>query len=66
MTDDTSSNQRRLPDPEKCRVQHQEQFPDLSECLMEAPDACEYAVRIGSGVYCYHPDRLRFEKTGPA
>ncbi|MGD0058037.1 MAG: hypothetical protein ABSD58_01325 [Verrucomicrobiia bacterium] len=63
MTDDMVSGGRRLPDPEKCRTMCLEQFPDLSECLMEDPDACEYAVRIGPVVYCYHPDRFRFEKT---
>ena len=39
-----------------------EQFPELSKCLVENPDACEFAVRIGSEVYCYHPHRFRFEK----
>src|ERR1035437_7491221 len=63
MTDDTVSNQRRLPDPEKCRTTYLGQALDLSECLMENPDDCEFAVSFGFGVYCYHSDQRRFEKT---
>jgi hypothetical protein len=32
---------------------------------VENPDACEYAVRFGFGVFCCHPDRRSFEKTDP-
>jgi hypothetical protein len=63
MMGGTVSNRKRLPDPETCRTIHLEQFPELSKCLVEDPDACKYAVRIGSGVYCYNPHRFRFEKT---
>jgi hypothetical protein len=63
MTDDTVSNQRRLPDPKKCRTMYLGQALDLSECLVENPDGCEFAVSFGFGVYCYHSDRRSFEKT---
>jgi hypothetical protein len=65
MTDDTVSNQKRLPDPKLCRILWVDQFLDLSKCLVEDPDACEYGVRFGFSIYCYHPDRYRFEKAGP-
>jgi hypothetical protein len=65
MNTNTVSNLRRLPDPEVCRIRCLEQVPDLSKCLVEDPDGCEFAVRFGSGdaVLCVHPDRLGFEKT---
>lgn len=65
MTDDNFSNQRRLPERGRCETMYLEQFPDLSKCLVEDSDVCEFAVRFRSGVYCYHPDRFSFEKTGP-
>lgn len=63
MTDDTFSNQRPVPDPEKCRTMYLEQFPELSKCMVKDPDACEFSTRIGSVVYCYHPDRFGFESS---
>lgn len=63
MSDDTVSNQRSLPDPEACRTRYRGQSLDLSKCLVENPAGCEFALRFGSGVSCYHPDRRRFEKT---
>jgi hypothetical protein len=65
MTDETASNQRSLPDPEICRTKHLgQQNLELSQCLVENPDACKYATRFGPGVFCRHPDRRSFEKTG--
>jgi hypothetical protein len=61
--EETVSNQRRLPDPKICRTRYLGQSLDLSKCLMENPDLCEYAVRFDSGVCCRHPDRRSFEKT---
>jgi hypothetical protein len=63
MTDATVSSQKRLPDPEICRTMRVDQFLELSRCQVEDPDACEYGVRFGFSVYCYHPDRFKFEKT---
>jgi hypothetical protein len=37
---------------------------DLSKCLVENPNGCEFAVRFGSGVYCHHHDRRMVEMTG--
>ena len=62
MNNNTISNRRRLPDPEICRTACEEQFAVSSNCLVENPDSCGFVVRLGSGVYCYHPDRLSFEK----
>ena len=66
MNNNTVSNLRRLPDPEICRIRSLAQFPDLSKCLVEDPDGCEFAVRFGSGdaVLCGHPDRRSFERKG--
>jgi len=66
MIDNTVSNQRRLPDPEKCRTRYLGQTFCFSDCLVENPDACECAVRFGFGVFCRHPDRRSFEKTDPS
>ena len=63
MTNDTVRNQRRVPDPEKCRTRYLWPPLDFSECLVKNPDGCEYAVHFGSGVICRHPDRRSFEKT---
>jgi hypothetical protein len=64
MTDDTVSNQRRFPDPEKCRTRYLGKSLGFTKCLMENSDACPYAVRFASGVSCYHPDRRSFDRTG--
>ncbi len=61
-SDDTVSNQRRLPDLEICRAGYLGQC-DLSECLEEIPEGCEYAVHLGSTFYCRHPDRRKSEKS---
>ena len=62
MTDDTVSNQRRLPDPKICRTAYLGQSLDFSDCLVENPEACKYALRFGSGILCRHPDQRSFEK----
>ena len=64
MTDHTVSNQRRLPDPERCRTGYLGHTLVFSDCLVNNPEACEYAVRFGCCVYCRHPDRRSFEKKG--
>ena len=64
MTDETVNNQRRLPDPEICRTRYERQSFGSTDCLVESPGGCEYAVRSVSGFHCYHPDRHSFAKTG--
>lgn len=64
MSDGTVSNQRRLPDPEVCRTEYLGRSLVLSKCLVENPDLCRSALDFGFGVYCSHPDRRSFEKTG--
>ena len=64
MTDNTVSNQQRFPDPEKCRTMHLGQTLGFSSCLTENPDGCEYTLRFATCVFCRHPDRRSFEKTG--
>ncbi len=63
MTEIAISNQRSVPDPEKCRTRYLGQILDLSDCLVKNPEGCEFAVRFGTGVYCFHHDRRTFEKT---
>ena len=66
VTDSTVSDQRRFPNPQKCRTRYLGRILDLSDCLMGNPDLCKYAVSFGFAVYCYHPDRRSFEKAdGP-
>ncbi len=65
MTDDSVSNQWRLPDAKGCLTKHLEHSLEFSVCLVKTPDSCEYARRFGSSIFCQHPDRRRFEKTGP-
>ena len=62
MTGDTATKQRRLPNPEICRTGYLGETLNFSDCLVESPDACKYAVRLDSRVLCRHPDRRSFEK----
>ena len=59
---DTVSKQRSLPDPEICRTRYRGESLDISYCLVENPEGCEYAVCFGSSVFCSQPDRHNFEK----
>jgi hypothetical protein len=61
MSDNTVSQQRRLPDPEICRTRYLLYTLGFTQCLVENPDACKYAERSASGVYCEHPDRRKFD-----
>ena len=63
--DDTVSKQRHIPDPKICRTRSERHPFDFTDCLVESPGGCEYAVRSVSGFHCYHPDRRNFEKAGP-
>lgn len=63
LTDDTLDIHSPLPDPQKCRTRYLGQTFPFSDCLVETLDGCEYRVRFGISVYCYHPDRRHFEKT---
>jgi hypothetical protein len=65
MADNTVRDQKGFADLEKCRTRYLGQSLDFSDCLVENPDRCEYALRFGSGVLCRHPDRRSFEKTNP-
>jgi hypothetical protein len=61
MTDDSVSDQWRLPDLERCLTKHLEHSLEFSVCLVKTPDSCEYARHIGSSIFCQHPDRRSFE-----
>jgi len=63
--DNTISTQRHLPDPEICRTKYRGDSLGISYCLVENPNACGFSVRLGSSVFCRHPDRRTFEKTDP-
>jgi hypothetical protein len=65
MTDHVVSNQGHLPDPTICRTRHLGKGLDLSKCLVEDSDGCQFAVRFSSGVICRHPERRNFETTTP-
>ena len=65
MNNNTLSNQRPLLDPKTCRTRFLGETLDFSQCLVKNPDACRYAARVVSNVFCRHPDRRSFEKTGP-
>jgi hypothetical protein len=62
VTNDTVSDQKRLPDLEICRTAYVAQS-DVSQCLVDNPDACQFAIRYGSGVICRHYARRRLEKS---
>ena len=62
--EDTVSKQNRLPNPKICRTKFLGQSVEFSACLVENPVGCLYAGRVGTSVYCHHPDRRTFEKTG--
>ena len=64
VTNDTATDQKRLPDSEICRTAYVAQS-DVSQCLVDNPDACQFAIRYGSGVICRHYARRRFERSGP-
>jgi hypothetical protein len=65
MTDEIANTQRHLPDPEICRTMYLGQALNLSECLVENPDSCEFAARFYASVFCWHPERRTFEKADP-
>ena len=64
MADNTVSNQSRLPDTGICRTRHLEHSLEFSVCLVKDPYDCEHVRRVGSGIFCHHPDRRSFEATG--
>ena len=61
MIDDTVHNRRRLPDPERCRTRQVTGYLAFTYCLVETPNGCAHAVRLGDDVLCRHPDRRNFE-----
>jgi len=65
MIDNTASEQRRLPDPRICRTRYLGKSLGFTDCLVDNPDGCEYALRLASGVICRHPDRREFDETHP-
>jgi hypothetical protein len=62
MTDNTVSEHRRLPNPERCRTRFLGEALVYSDCLLINHDGCKYALRYGLGVFCRHPDRRNFER----
>ena len=53
---------RKLPDSAGCRT-HYMRFFDLSECLMNTDPMCEYGLRVGYKIFCFHPQNRKFEKS---
>jgi hypothetical protein len=62
--DNTVRNQKRLPDPEICRMRYLWEGFDFSACLVENPNSCKHAFGFGFGFLCCHPDRRSLEKAG--
>jgi hypothetical protein len=48
-----------LPNPEICKTQLV--YDELWECLVKYAFRCPHAIRFGSGYYCDHADRCRFD-----
>src|SRR5258706_15464426 len=61
--DDTMSNQRQLPDPEICRTRYMGKSLGFTDCLVENPNGCPFAVILPSCVSCFDPDRQSFDAT---
>jgi hypothetical protein len=61
MIETAVSTERRLPDPALCRTRYLGQDLPFSDCLVENPDSCKYALRFPHCVSCSHPDRRKFE-----
>jgi hypothetical protein len=57
----SSSDQRRLPDPEVCRTRYLGALFGFSDCLAESPGRCVYSLKFNDGFLCRHPDRRKFE-----
>jgi hypothetical protein len=49
-------------DTERCRTLYLGRLFDLSECLVEEPNRCPYALEFGDILVCWHPDRRKFER----
>ena len=64
MTNETLSNLRRLPDPQRCRASYLWQGLDFSACLVENPNPCRHALSFGFGFFCRHPHRPSVKKAG--
>ena len=50
-----------LPDPKICQTRNMGNEDDPFECLVPFPDRCQFALKAGKWVYCFHPDRKKFE-----
>ena len=61
MTHETASKHRHLPDPAICRTSYLIYGLGFTRCLVQNPDACEFAERSPAGFYCEHPDRREFD-----
>jgi hypothetical protein len=64
MIDYMVSDQRHLPDPEKCRTRPVVNAVTFSECLAKDPVSCKYAISFNLAFFCRHPDRRSFKTAG--
>jgi hypothetical protein len=53
------STARTLPDQTICRVKSAN-FGDYADCLVEHPFQCRYALGLGGGFLCLHPQKNDF------
>ena len=53
---------RGLPDPKRCETRNMGSEDDPFECLVSSPNSCQFALNAGKWVYCFHPDRSKFER----
>lgn len=62
MTEPTQDQLNSLPDPMRCQTRNMGNEDDPFECLLRSPNRCQFSLPAGKWVYCFHPDRKKFEK----
>jgi hypothetical protein len=50
----------RLPDPDRCVIELHPALEDYAHCRTPQPHECPYALPVGRGFFCRHPERQQF------
>ena len=61
MTEPTQDELSPLPDPKICQTRSFGNEDDPFKCLVPSPNRCPFALQAVTWVYCFHPDRKKFE-----